>query len=107
MPSNRIVATALALLALTPAAAQADQIDISVLSSRADQVSGGDALVRVDAPPGLLDKLGVQRNGTDVTDAFYARGDGLVGPRRRPAARQERAHRHGTTGARRRLRQRA
>ena len=57
MPSTRILATALALLALTPAVAQADQIDISVLSSRADQVSGGDALMRVDAPPGLLDKL--------------------------------------------------
>ena len=79
MPSTRILATALALLALTPAVAQADQIDISVLSSRADQVSGGDALVRVDAPPGLRDKLQVLRNGTDVTDAFEARDGGLVG----------------------------
>ena len=51
MPSTRILATAFAVLAATPAAAQADQIDISVLSSRPDQVSGGDALVRVDAPP--------------------------------------------------------
>ena len=79
MPSTRILATALALLALTPAVAQGDQIDISVLSSRADQVSGGDALVRVDAPPGLRDKLQVLRNGTDVTDAFEARDGGLVG----------------------------
>jgi len=79
MPFTRILATALALLALTPAVAQADQIDISVLSSRADQVSGGDALVRVDAPPGLRNKLQVFRNGADVTDAFAPSDGGLVG----------------------------
>ena len=42
-------------------------------------VSGGDALVRVDAPRGLLDKLRVERNGDDVTDAFEREDGGLVG----------------------------
>jgi Tannase-like family of unknown function (DUF6351) len=79
MPSIRILAAALALLTIAPAAAQADEVDLSVLSSRPDQVSGGDALVRVDAPRGLRDKLVVLRNGEDVTDAFHASGDGLVG----------------------------
>jgi hypothetical protein len=61
------------------APAAAEQVDIDVLSSRADQVSGGDALVRVDAPRGLLDKLQVLRNGQDVTGAFHRDGDALVG----------------------------
>ena len=42
-------------------------------------VSGGDALVRVDAPRGLLDKLRVERNGEDVTDAFEREDGALVG----------------------------
>src|SRR5215211_6295665 len=79
MPSTRILAAALAILAVTPAAAQADEVDLSVLSSRADQVSGGDALVRVDAPADLRNKLQVLRNGADVTDAFEAQDGGLVG----------------------------
>jgi len=55
MAHSRILALALALAALGVAApaAYADEIDLSVLSSRADQVSGGDALVRVDAPRDL------------------------------------------------------
>ena len=61
------------------APAAAESVDIEVLSSRPDQVSGGDALVRVDAPPGLRDKLAVLRNGDDVTDAFETRGNHLVG----------------------------
>jgi hypothetical protein len=71
--------SALAVAALTAAPAAAEEIDISVLSSRADQVSGGDALVRVDAPRGLLNKLVVQRNGGDVTADFTRDGDALVG----------------------------
>ena len=67
-----------ATLALVPAA-HADNVKLDVLSSKAAQVSGGDALVRVDAPPGLLDKLKVRRNGTDVTSAFTPKGGGLVG----------------------------
>jgi hypothetical protein len=60
-------------------AAHAKDVDIDVLSSRADQVSGGDALVKVEAPGGLLDKLHVLRNGDDVTGAFDRRNGGLVG----------------------------
>src|SRR5215207_2793601 len=65
--------------AVMPAQASAGSIDLTVLSSRPDQVSGGDALVRVDAPRGLLGKLVVLRNGEDVTEAFSRRGDALVG----------------------------
>jgi Tannase-like family of unknown function (DUF6351) len=54
-------------------------VRISVLSSRADQVSGGDALVRVRAPRGLLGKLRVLRNGVDVTSAFEVRDGALEG----------------------------
>ena len=50
-----------------------------MLSSQPNQVSGGDALVRVDASSSLLDRLAVQRNGTDVTDAFSPQDGGLVG----------------------------
>ena len=74
------LATALTVSATILAApAAADSIDLTVLSSRPDQVSGGDALVRVDAPRGLLDKLMVLRNGDDVTDDFTRDGDALHG----------------------------
>ena len=81
--SIRASAVVLGLVALavpaTSAAAKEGPIELSVLSSRPDQVSGGDALVRVDAPRGLLAKLRVERNGADVTGAFERQGDGLVG----------------------------
>jgi hypothetical protein len=70
---------ALATLALAAPAAASQDIGIRVLSSAPDQVSGEDALVRVDAPPGLRDKLVVERDGVDVTDAFRAQDGGLVG----------------------------
>src|SRR5918995_475385 len=73
-----VVATGLATAVLAPPAT-AESIDIEVLSSRPDQVSGGDALVRVSAPPGLLDKLAVLRDGEDVTGTFERDGNGLVG----------------------------
>jgi hypothetical protein len=60
-------------------AAHANDVDIDVLSSRADQVSGGDALVRVEAPAGLRGQLRVLRNGDDVTSAFERRDRSLVG----------------------------
>jgi Tannase-like family of unknown function (DUF6351) len=74
---------ALATVATLVAApgAQAKGADIEVLSSRPDQVSGGDALVRVEAPRGLLGDLRVRLNGEDVTGALErTRGDltGLV-----------------------------
>jgi hypothetical protein len=74
------VATAFAAATTILAApAAAESIDLTVVSSRPDQVSGGDALVRVDAPRGLLDKLVVLRNGADVTDDFTRDGDALQG----------------------------
>ena len=50
---------------------------ISVLSSAPDQVSGGDALVRVDVPRTVpLHQVTVTRNGVDVTDQFAPAPDG-------------------------------
>jgi hypothetical protein len=57
----------LATAALT-APAMAHDADIDVLSSRADQVSGGDALVRIDARHRR--DLRVTLNGEDISDLF-------------------------------------
>jgi Tannase-like family of unknown function (DUF6351) len=74
-------ATALLVTAVcaAPAAASDRDVDVSVLSSLADQVSGGDALIRVEARRRDLDDLRVLRNGVDVTAAFEREGDALVG----------------------------
>ncbi len=74
-----IAATALIGLMAAPAAAHGHAVRIEVLSSRPDQVSGGDALVRVEAPWGLTRKLRIERNGADVTGAFAKRDGALVG----------------------------
>jgi hypothetical protein len=76
-----------ALAAVAPPAGAAppgpSAFTISVLSSRADQVSGGDALVQVDVPQTVpLHQVRITRNGTDISDAFSPAGDGtraLVG----------------------------
>ncbi|WP_143043568.1 DUF6351 family protein [Nonomuraea jiangxiensis] len=62
----------------SPAHTSRSGLALDVLSSRADQVTGGDALVRVrqtrgDAAPRIL------RNGEDVTASFKKTGDGLTG----------------------------
>ena len=83
----RLPALALAIVALAaiPAPAVADddddrdRVDLDVLSGRADQVSGGDALVRVEASRHDLDDLRVLLNGDDVTDAFEPKHGDLVG----------------------------
>ncbi|MCK2217548.1 DUF6351 family protein [Actinomadura sp. ATCC 31491] len=71
----------LALLAsLTPAPAYAaggGALALEVLSSRPDQVSGGDALVRVRHPKGV--RVSVSRDGVDVSAAFTETADGLTG----------------------------
>ncbi|GAA1742854.1 DUF6351 family protein [Nonomuraea bangladeshensis] len=70
----------LAPLAVAPAPARAaahGALELEVLSSRPDQVSGGDALVRVRRPKGA--KVRVLRNGEDVTGAFTETRDGLTG----------------------------
>src|SRR5258707_3505960 len=55
----------------TRAAADSGPFHIVVLSSRPDTVSGGDALVRIEAPQGQsLDKVIVTLNGQDVTGAL-------------------------------------
>ena len=51
-----------------------DSIRLTVLSSRPEMVSGGDALVRVDPP---RENLQVRLNGTDVTTLFQPAKDGL------------------------------
>jgi Tannase-like family of unknown function (DUF6351) len=81
MPQSRLLALAVVFAALlgAPAVAAAKGVDLDVLSGRADQVSGGDALVRVDAPRRLLADLRVLVNGDDVTDAFEPNHRALVG----------------------------
>ena len=77
---GRLLAGAVLLATAVPAApATAHDFDVDVLSSRADQVSGGDALVRVEGPRGRLDDVRVLRNGGDVTDAFELDDGALVG----------------------------
>ncbi|KAA9134268.1 DUF6351 family protein [Microbacterium caowuchunii] len=60
------------------AAAVADEpgLDVSVVSSRPDSVTGGDALVRV---AGAGADVRVTAAGIDVTDVFVPHGDGLIG----------------------------
>lgn len=77
-PHRFVFGTALVLLgpALTaaPAAAgAAPAARISVLSNRADLVSGGDALVAIDSNRRAIR---VRLNGTDVTSAFHRVGRG-------------------------------
>jgi hypothetical protein len=87
MPKLRLPALALAIVAFAavpfPAVADddddRDRVDIDVLSGRADQVSGGDALVRVEASRHLEDDLRVLLNGDDVTHVFEAQQGDLVG----------------------------
>ena len=48
------------------------RLEVKVLSSHPDTVSGGDALVQVTGPAGILaDKLSIGVNGRDVTSAFH------------------------------------
>lgn len=50
---------------------------LSVLSSQPELVSGGDALVHVQVPPGIkLSRVKVLRNGTDVTSQLTLDPDG-------------------------------
>src|SRR5262245_9309081 len=79
-PRTRLIALAGAAgLLLTPAlpasaeddALGANRLRVEVLSSRADQVSGGDALVRVSLGSRIAaDDVSVTLNGADVTDAL-------------------------------------
>lgn len=54
-------------------------VALRTLSNRADLISGGDALVEVTAPPGLLrQSFKVTVNGTDVTSAFRLTSEGRI-----------------------------
>lgn len=56
-----------------------DVVEIKTLSNRADLVSGGDALVEITAPPGLLrEGFEVRLNGADVTSVFSDQGQGRL-----------------------------
>jgi hypothetical protein len=79
MRGRLLAGATLVATALLAAPAAAHDFDVDVLSSRADQVSGGDALVRVEGPRGRLDDVRVLRNGSDVTDAFELDDGALVG----------------------------
>jgi hypothetical protein len=66
-----------AALALAPTGVQAS---IRVLSSRADTVSGDNALLAVSAPKGAaLSEMRISVGGVDVTAAFTPRGEALIG----------------------------
>src|SRR3954471_15896225 len=73
----RWLATTLAAAMVSAAPAQADDLGIDVLSTRADLVTGGQALVAVDVPAGRSPAaVGVALNGADVTGQFAVRRDG-------------------------------
>jgi hypothetical protein len=56
-----------------------DRLRLEVVSGRADQVSGGDALVRVTVPRGArTSRVEVTRGRTDVTGAFARQDDGTL-----------------------------
>ena len=81
---QRVAAIAVFVLAAMSTGRAADQLQLRVLSSRPDMVTGGDALVRVELPAGVTAadvKLTV--NGADATkqlkaDASAPRGARLV-----------------------------
>ena len=64
-------------LLIVPEVAAAEDLEITVLSNRADLVSGGDALVEVVVPEGVdAGSVRVDVDGRDVTEAFGVRGNG-------------------------------
>ena len=78
----RIVPLALAVVSASLLVACSDSDDdvslpMSVLSSRPDVVSGGDALVRVQVPPEVaVSDVAVRLGNVDVTSAFTPDGNG-------------------------------
>ena len=78
MRSAVLLAVAAAMLTAAPVAAAAD-VELRVLSTRADLVSGGDALVEVAVPPGAdASTVRVDDDGRDVSNAVARRADGRV-----------------------------
>lgn len=77
-----LLGTGSALLALTACGSNdnaQNPVEIRTLSTRADLVSGGDALVEIVPPAGAdATGLNVQVSGRDVTTAFARRADGRI-----------------------------
>lgn len=78
MKAVRLLVHALLAVWLSGAAvAFADDVQVRVLSNRADLISGGDALVEVAVPQGAdASRLRVSVGARDVTHAFAVRADG-------------------------------
>ena len=82
----RLLITMALLAALTPAVALAAEPDntgrgawgIEVVSSPPEFVSGDDARVVVDLPPGQVGKVRITVDGRDITDAFAPTGQGTM-----------------------------
>ncbi|MEV0583543.1 DUF6351 family protein [Nonomuraea sp. NPDC050310] len=75
-----IILVSTLLLGLPAMPAGHGGIDVEVVSSHPEQVSGGDALVRVRLGHGARpSRLTILRNGEDVTSAFKPAGGALVG----------------------------
>jgi hypothetical protein len=80
--SLTIASSAIGLAQRRDAATGDQPAPISVLSSRADLVTGAEALIRIAPPRGIaLDRVRVFRNGTEITAAFRRGTDGtsLIG----------------------------
>src|SRR5687767_3086761 len=66
-----VAAVGAALVAAPAALATPDSVELSVVSSPAEYVSGGDARIEVSVPDKVsLDDVVVRLNGADVTAAF-------------------------------------
>ena len=71
-----LVAGTLAGAAVASSRAAAGPVTITTLSNRADLVSGGDVLVRINAPGADPESVRVRLNGQDVTGEFQKHSDG-------------------------------
>jgi hypothetical protein len=89
-PAVPVAIVTLALAAIAPwgaavaatetAAPPARTVEIRVLSSRPDQVSGGDVLLRIEAPAALHHELTLRLDGRDIgSGALRAGSDALLG----------------------------
>jgi len=72
-----VAAISVVVLAATHVGGAADGLQLRVLSSRPEMVTGGDALVRVQLPPGVAPSdLKLTVNGTDATGRLKADASG-------------------------------
>ena len=90
----RLLIAVVAVLALAGPAAAGSSLSISVLSNRADLISGGDALVQIVMPSRrLAPATGRRRRPRRQRRVRLARRRPLPRPRRGPRGRRERPHR--------------